>query len=61
LKKAVAIPVVAIGGVNRQNIGEVLSSGADLVACISAVFGQKDTEAAVSQLVKEIEKRTKNS
>lgn len=61
LKKAVAIPVVAIGGINRQNIGEVLSYGADSVACISAVLGQKDIEAAARQLVQEIEKRTKNS
>jgi thiamine-phosphate pyrophosphorylase len=61
LKKAVAIPVVAIGGINRQNISGVLSAGADSVACISAVFGQKDIEAAARQLVQEIEKRTKNS
>ena len=60
VKKAVSIPVVAIGGINRQNIGKVLSYGADAVACISAVFGQKDTEAAVSRLVREIEKRRKN-
>jgi len=61
VKRTVSIPVVAIGGINRQNIGEVLSCGTDSVACISAVFGEKDIEAAVSQLVKEIEKRTKNS
>ncbi|HEX7363934.1 MAG TPA: thiamine phosphate synthase [Dehalococcoidia bacterium] len=61
VKKAVSIPVVAIGGINRQNMHQVLFAGVDSVACISAVLSQKDMEAAARQLVQEIEKRTKNS
>jgi len=58
--KAISIPIVAIGGINRQNIGEVMATGADSAAVISAVLNQKDIESAARQLVKEIEKAAKN-
>jgi thiamine-phosphate pyrophosphorylase len=56
IRKAISIPIVAIGGINRQNIGEVIAAGADAAAVISAVLNQKDIESAARQLVKEIEK-----
>jgi len=59
-KQAISIPVVAIGGISKENIGEVMSSGADSTAVISAVLAQKDIESATRQLVKEIEKKTKS-
>ena len=52
--------MVAIGGINSENIGDVMSSGADSAAVISAVLAQKDMELAARRLVKEIEKKTKN-
>ena len=58
--KAISIPIVAIGGINRQNIGEVMATGADSAAVISAVLNQKDIESAARQLVKEIEKAAKS-
>jgi thiamine-phosphate pyrophosphorylase len=60
VKQAISIPVVAIGGISKENIGEVMSSGADSAAVISAVLAQKDMESATRQLVKEIEKKTKS-
>jgi thiamine-phosphate pyrophosphorylase len=60
IRKAISIPIVAIGGINRQNIGEVMAAGADAAAVISAVLNQKDTESAARQLVKEIEKEAKS-
>jgi thiamine-phosphate pyrophosphorylase len=60
IKQAVSIPVVAIGGINKDNIGEVMSHGADSAAVISAVLTQKDIESATRQLVKEIDKKTKS-
>jgi len=60
IRKAISIPVVAIGGINGQNIGEVMSAGADAAAVISAVLNQKNIETAAHQLVKEIEKETKS-
>ncbi|NLJ49182.1 MAG: thiamine phosphate synthase [Candidatus Atribacteria bacterium] len=39
IKKAVSIPVVAIGGITLENLPEVIQSGADGVAVISAIIG----------------------
>ena len=59
VRKTVSTPIVAIGGINKENIGEVIAAGADAAAVISAVLTQKDIESATRQLVKEIEKKTK--
>jgi thiamine-phosphate pyrophosphorylase len=56
IRKAISIPIVAIGGINRQNIGDVMAAGADAAAVISAVLNEEDRESAARQLVKEIEK-----
>lgn len=52
---AVDIPVVAIGGINKENIMELSGSGIDGVAVISAIFGQKDIKAATADLRKQTE------
>ena len=51
LKRKVSTPIVAIGGINQNNIGEVVSAGADAVAVISAVLGEEDVGGAVRELV----------
>jgi thiamine-phosphate pyrophosphorylase len=51
LKRIVSTPVVAIGGINQNNIGEVVAAGTDAVAVISAVLGEKDVRGAVQKLV----------
>jgi thiamine-phosphate pyrophosphorylase len=51
IKKAVNLPVVAIGGINRDNISGVMKAGADAAAVISAVMGARDIEKATRQLV----------
>ncbi len=48
--RAVSIPVVAIGGINKTNILELSGSGADGVALVSAIFGAKDIEAECKEL-----------
>lgn len=48
--QAVSIPVVAIGGVSTQNVMQLAGSGIDGIAVISAIFAQKDIEAAVKEL-----------
>src|SRR4030066_1070048 len=60
VRKAVSIPIVAIGGINKENIGEVMATGADSAAVISAVLTQKDIKSATRQLVKKIEKKKKS-
>jgi thiamine-phosphate pyrophosphorylase len=51
LKRVVSVPLVAIGGINQNNVGEVVAAGADAVAVISAVMGEKDVREAVQKLV----------
>ena len=51
LERIVSTPLVAIGGINQNNIGEVVAAGADAVAVISAVLGEKDVRGAVQKLV----------
>jgi len=52
---AVSIPVVAIGGINRDNISQVVAAGADAVAVISAVLGQEDVGEAAETLAAAID------
>ena len=53
---AVDIPVVAIGGVGRENILELRGLGLSGVAVVSGIFGQRDVEAAARELL-ELSKR----
>ncbi len=48
--QAVDIPVVAIGGLNKGNIGKLAGTGVDGVALVSAVFGAKDIESECREL-----------
>jgi thiamine monophosphate synthase len=57
IKQAVSIPVVAIGGITRDNVAEVMSAGADAVAVINAVLGAEDVEGAARELAMEIERK----
>jgi thiamine-phosphate pyrophosphorylase len=50
ITSAVDIPVVAIGGIHKGNILELCGSGIDGVAVVSAIFAQKDAEAAAREL-----------
>lgn len=47
----VSIPVIAIGGINEDNILKLKGSGIDGVAVISAVFAAKEKEKAVKTLL----------
>lgn len=48
---AVDIPVVAIGGVTRENLPELKGCGLDGVAVVSALFAQSDVKAAARELL----------
>lgn len=48
----VQIPVIAIGGITRENIGQLRGTGICGVAVISAIFSQNDIEAASRELKK---------
>jgi thiamine-phosphate pyrophosphorylase len=48
------IPIVAIGGINAQNAGDVRAAGADGVAVVSAVLAAPDPQAAIAELLRAI-------
>ena len=48
--QAVNIPVVAIGGINKENIAALCGTGVDGVALVSAIFGADDIEGACREL-----------
>ena len=47
---AVKIPVIAIGGITRDNVTELSGSGICGIAVISAIFAQKDIVSATKDL-----------
>ena len=49
---AVDIPVVAIGGISRDNILELVGCGLDGVAVVSALFAQPDVKAAAEEMLR---------
>lgn len=50
VRQAIDIPIVAIGGINRGNIQDVIRAGADSAAVVSAVVAQDDVKAAAHEL-----------
>ena len=60
IRKALSIPLVAIGGINEANIGKVIAAGVDSAAVISAVLSQENMEQATRRMVKAIEKETES-
>jgi len=50
VRAAVSLPLVAIGGITPDNVGDVIAAGADGVAVISAVVGEDDVTAAAQDL-----------
>lgn len=51
ITQAVSIPVVAIGGINADNLMQLKGTGIDGISVISAIFGQPDPGAATRKLV----------
>ena len=51
VKSAVSEPVVAIGGINETNIGEVAAAGADCACVVSAITFADDPRASTRRLV----------
>lgn len=51
IRKAVAVPMVGIGGINADNYAEVLATGADGAAIVSGILAQDDIGAVVKKLV----------
>jgi len=54
IRAAVALPIVAIGGVTRERIREVLAAGADGVAVVSAVTRAANMKTATRELIRQV-------
>lgn len=52
---SVAIPAVAIGGIDRSNLSQLRGGGMEGVAVISALFGAADIRSAAAALREEVE------
>ena len=50
IKGAVGIPVVAIGGINAENVAQIGSAGADCIAVVSAVVAADNISEAAGIL-----------
>ena len=50
ITEAVHIPVIAIGGIGKDNVEKLAGNGLDGVAVISAIFAQKDITEATRKL-----------
>jgi len=55
IRQAVTLPIVAIGGITKDNVHEVMATGANSVAIISAILQAKDIEVATRQIVDKLE------
>jgi thiamine-phosphate pyrophosphorylase len=55
IKKTVDLPLVAIGGINIENIPDVFAAGADAAAVISAVVLARSPERAAKEMLERIE------
>ena len=53
--EAVDIPVIAIGGISEENVGQLAGSGICGVAVISAIFAKPDVKKAAQELKKAVE------
>lgn len=50
IKNSVNIPVVAIGGIHEKNAREVMTTGIDGIAVVSAILGKDDVQKAARAL-----------
>jgi len=57
IRQAVTLPLVATGGINRDNAAEAMAAGADSVAVISAVLQAEAPEEAARQIVDRVKGR----
>ena len=55
IRQAISLPLVAIGGITRDNAAEVIAAGADAVAVISAVVGAASPQEAARQIAAKFE------
>jgi thiamine-phosphate pyrophosphorylase len=56
MRRAVDLPLVAIGGIGENNAAEVVAAGCDGVAVVSAIVGAQDPAAAGKKLANAVKR-----
>ena len=56
--KSISIPVVAIGGINLENVHLIKNCGQSGIAVVSALFSQDDIKESAERLISELRKET---
>jgi thiamine-phosphate pyrophosphorylase len=56
IKEQIDIPVIALGGINENNVNNVLKNGADGIAVISAILLSDSPEQTAADICREIKK-----
>ena len=56
IREQIDIPVIALGGINENNVSSVLENGADGIAVMSAILQSGNPRQSASRLYKEIKK-----
>lgn len=59
VKKHVRIPVFALGGIGNANIAQVMQTGADGIAMISAIFAADDIQRAAELVSRRVSEAVK--
>ncbi len=61
VRQAVTLPLVAIGGITRDNVAAVIAAGADSAAIISAVLQAESPEEAARQIATKFESKNERT
>ena len=61
IKSITRLPLVAIGGINKDNADSVMSAGADSICVISAILGTGDINRAARDIIKIIEDKNEKT
>ncbi|HEX73823.1 MAG TPA: thiamine phosphate synthase [Dehalococcoidia bacterium] len=55
IRQAVTLPLIAIGGITKDNVAEVMAAGADSVAVISTILQAESPEEATREIAEILE------
>jgi thiamine-phosphate pyrophosphorylase len=61
IKEQINIPVIALGGINENNVNDVIENGADGIAVISAILQSENPRQSASRLYHEITRNKSKS
>jgi thiamine-phosphate pyrophosphorylase len=50
VRRELLLPIVAIGGITRENAGQLIDAGIDMIAVINGIFSAPDVERAAREL-----------